>query len=125
MGQDARVELKRVNLAGALGYLIGPLALVIERNDARVRFHAMQGLLLAAVVGVFDLSLKVVEAVVYRGSWEGGLQATAALWWVYCGEIILWMVMLYFGAELAELSLPGVGRWAKKLAGESDAKPGQ
>ena len=117
MTQTAGPQWKRANIAGALGYVLGPLALLIERRDARVRFHAFQGLLLGASVAVFDLSLKVVEAVFYRRSWEAGLQATAALWWVYYAEIVLWMVMLYFGAELADLSFPGIGDWAKRLAG--------
>jgi uncharacterized membrane protein len=118
MGQDTGLEWKRANVAGALCYIVGPLALLIERRDARVRFHALQALLLAASVAVFDLSLKVAEAVFYRRSWEDGLQATAALWWVYYAEIVLWMVMLYFGAELADLSLPGVGGWARRLVGD-------
>jgi len=118
MGQTAGLQWKRANIAGALCYVVGPLALLIERRDARVRFHAFQGLLLAASVAVFDLSLKVVEAVFYRRSWEAGLQATAALWWVYYAEIVLGLVMLYSGAELADLTLPGIGDRAKKLAGD-------
>src|SRR4030042_2150447 len=114
MGESTRPAWKRANLAGALCYIIGPLALLIERKDARVRFHALQALLLAASLAVFDLSLTVAEAAVYRRSWDDGLQATAALWWVSYAEIVLWMVALYFGAELADLSLPGVGAWARK-----------
>jgi len=120
MGETARLHSKRAHVAGALCYIIGPLALLIERKDARVRFHAFQALLLGASVAVFDLSLEIIHAVSYRYSWEAGLQATAVFWWVGYAEIVLWMVMTYFGAELADLSFPGVGDWAKRLAAKRD-----
>jgi uncharacterized membrane protein len=111
----------RRKLAGLLCYLIGPLVLIFERKDPRVRFHAAQASLLICSLAVVNLSLIVLQAAAYRHSWDLGLQASSALSWVYSAEVVLWLVLLYFGYELAEVSVPAIGGVAKRLVtGGSD-----
>ncbi len=80
-----------------------------------VRFHSVQALLLALSLLVLDLSLWVLLAVIYRESWHAGVRAEAVLWWVYRGEFVLWLVMVYSGYELARVRVPWVGKVAERL----------
>ncbi len=103
------------HLAGALAYAIGPLALLLRRDHPMVRFHGLQASLLALSLLVIDLSLWVLLAAIYRGSWYAGVQAEAVLRWIGWAEFVLWLVMVYSGYELARVRLPWIGKVAERL----------
>ncbi len=103
------------HLAGAVAYVIGPLALLLRRDHAMVRFHAMQASLLALSLAVVDLSLWVLMAAIYRQSWYAGEDAKAVLTWVCWAQFVLWLVMLHSGYELSKVRLPWIGKVAEQL----------
>jgi len=103
------------HLAGALAYVIGPFALLIRRDHPMVRFHSVQASLLALSLLVVDLSLSVLLAAIYRESWHAGVKAEAVFEWFYWAHVVLWMVMVYSGYELARVRVPWIGKIAEQL----------
>jgi uncharacterized membrane protein len=103
------------HLAGALAYVIGPLALLLRRDHAIVRFHALQASLLALSLAVVNLSLWILLAAIYRQSWYAGEDAKAVFTLIYRAQLVLWLVMLYSGYELSKVRLPWVGEVAERL----------
>ena len=89
-------------LAGALAYVIGPLVLLFRRDHPVVRFHSMQACLLALSLLAIDLSLWVLLATIYQQSWDAGVAAYAVLTWVFRGQVLLWMVMVYIGLRFGQ-----------------------
>lgn len=112
--RDTRSQVNP-RLAGALAYVIGPFALLLERDHAIVRFHSLQACLLGISLLVVNLSLSVLVATIYRQSWDAGVAAETALAWVYRCEVLLWLVMLYSGYDLAKVRIPWIGRIAERL----------
>ncbi len=106
-------------IAGLLCYVFGPLLLLIRRSCPGVRFHAIQATFLALVVGIVNLAIWVIIASIFRYSWDAGVRAEPFVSYLYMAELVLWMVMLYFGYELAVIEIPTIGGIAKRLAGES------
>lgn len=102
-------------LAGALAYVIGPLVLLFRRDHPVVRFHSMQFCLLALSLLAIDLSLWVLLATIYQQSWDAGVAAYAVLTWVFRGQVLLWMVMVYSGYDLAKVRVPWIGKVAEQL----------
>jgi len=113
-GKIAAVQINP-HLAGALAYVIGPLALVFARKHPMVRFHSLQASLLALSLVVLNLSLSVLLAAIYRESWHAGVKAEVALSWLYRAQFVLWLVMVYSGYELEKVRLPWVGKVAEQL----------
>lgn len=103
------------HLAGALAYVVGPIVLLLRRDQPMVRFHALQASLLALSLLVFDLSLLVLLAAIYRQSWYAGEDAKVVFTWVCWAQFVLWLVMLYSGYELSKVRLPWIGKVAEKL----------
>jgi len=95
--------------------VIGPFALLFRRDHPMVRFHSLQAALLALSLLVVDLSLSVLLAAVYRESWHAGVKTEAILSWFYWGHVVLWMVMVYSGYELARVRVPWIGKIAERL----------
>ncbi len=103
-------------LAGALAYVIGPFVLLLRRDHPVVRFHGIQAWLLALSLLVLNLSLAILLAAIYRQSWHAGVAAESVLSWVYRAQVLLWMVMVYSGYDLATVRLPWIGQAAEELA---------
>ncbi|RPI29489.1 MAG: hypothetical protein EHM61_01500 [Acidobacteria bacterium] len=104
-------------LAGGLCYVIGPFVLLLRGDHPVVRFHAVQALLLALCLLVINLSLSVLLAAIFRVSWHAGVKAEALLSWVYYAQLLLWLVMVYSGYDLAKVRIPWIGKVAEELAG--------
>ncbi len=118
------------NVAAALGYPIGIIALIsliMEKENRFVRFHALQSLLLFAAAIVVMIALWVIGAIVF----VGGIAASAAtnsgafgslagmllglVWLVFVigviAAIVMGAVKAYGGVEF---KLPIIGNMAEK-----------
>jgi uncharacterized membrane protein len=118
------------NVAAALGYPIGIIALIsliMEKENRFVKFHALQSLLLFAAAIVVMIALWVIGAILF----VGGMAASAAtnssalgglvgmllglVWLVFVIALIAAIVM---GAVKAyggnEFKLPVIGNMAEK-----------
>lgn len=95
------------NIAGALCYLLGIVTgivfLVIEKQDASVRFHAYQST--ATFGGIFVLS--IVFAWVPFVGWIGSLLLAPI-------SLILWIVLMIKAFQGERFKLPVVGDWAEE-----------
>ena len=113
----SRAGLKlRPRLAGLLCYALGPLMWAARPAHPRIRFHAVQASLAAAVVAMFNLALSIIQATVCRHDLLWCRRVEAASWCVYSVELVLWAVTAYLGYQLADFQLPGIGKTAQRLA---------
>jgi uncharacterized membrane protein len=121
------------NLAAALGYPIGILAivcLIMEKENRFVKFHALQSILLHAAIivvgiclGILFMIIGIIMGVAASSSSAGGGFAAifgllATLVWLviivaYVGGLILSAVKAYGGNYF---KLPVIGNMAEKFA---------
>ena len=132
------------NKAGFLCYVgfwvTGIIFLIIERKNKLVRFHAMQSLVVFAILNIIWGVANTIAgwgAWGYWGYWRGGygypgyllagttyIAATVifaiffAIWW------ILWAILMYrtYHNRLYKVGLFGLGNLAEKLLARLDAK---
>ena len=118
------------NLTALLGYLIWPIALValiMEKENKFVRFHAIQSLLYHAVIVVLGIALAIVGIFLgilgiaggqAAGAIGGILGALISLVWLVV--IIAYLAGLIYAAVQAYgnkyFKLPIVGNMAEKFA---------
>ena len=106
------------NVAAALAYLAGPfsglLLLLVEKNNAYVRFHATQSILalgglwlLAAGLGVLAVLTVFVSATGF-GLLMYAAWATGGVW------IIVWIICLVKAFTGDRWKMPIVGRYAER-----------
>ncbi|OLE54856.1 MAG: hypothetical protein AUG51_05810 [Acidobacteria bacterium 13_1_20CM_3_53_8] len=93
------------NIAAALGYPIGIIAiicLIIEKENRFVKFHALQSILLHVAFVVVAIALSVLGIVVgiagAAASSAGGGGAIGGLFGMLIGLVWLVFVLLYLGA---------------------------
>jgi uncharacterized membrane protein len=112
------------NLAAALGYPIGILAiisLIMEKENRFVKFHALQsllyhvaGIVVILVVVVVLIILTLLLAMVRLGA------LSPLLWLVYLIVFALYFIGLIFAAVKAyngvQFKLPVIGNMAEKFA---------
>lgn len=122
------------NLAAALGYPIGIIAiicLIMEKENRFVKFHALQSILLhvafivvAIVVWILGIILLIAgaaaSAATNSGAAGGLIGMLFGLVWLvvivaYIGGLIFAAVKSYGGAEF---KLPIIGNMAEKFAGK-------
>ena len=122
------------NLAAALGYPIGIIAiisLIMEKENRFVKFHALQSILLHVamivimiavwIIGVIIAIAGVAAAAATNSGALGGLAGMlfGLIWLVvivaYLGGLILAAVKSYQGVEF---KLPVIGNMAEKFAGK-------
>ncbi|HZI19659.1 MAG TPA: DUF4870 domain-containing protein [Pyrinomonadaceae bacterium] len=115
------------NVASAIGYPIGILALVlaiIEKENRFVRFHAIQSLLYAVVATVLLVVLGILSTIVSIVAVSisetlGGLVGLV-VWLLYFGVILAYFGGLILAAIKAYqgqwFKLPVVGNFAEKFA---------
>jgi uncharacterized membrane protein len=115
------------NVASAIGYPIGILALVlviIEKENRFVRFHAIQSLLYAVAATVLLIGLMIVSTIigVIAATLSDGLGVIVGLLMMllYFGVILAYFGGLIFAAVKAYqgqwFKLPLVGNFAEKFA---------
>jgi len=107
------------NVAGALAYVAGPISaaifLVMEKQSRFVRFHAMQSLLVGAVLLILNFALNVLNAVLVRIPLIGWLFALGLVMVVGLASLVLWLALMYAAYRGQEWELPVLGVEARKL----------
>jgi uncharacterized membrane protein len=127
------------NLAAALGYPIGIIAiisLIIEKENRFVRFHALQSVLLIVlwiivviVLVIVNIVLGVIVGVAASAAGNAGGLIGGILWLI---SLVIWMVLpLVFLAVLIlaavkayggnYFKMPIIGNMAEKFAGGAAA----
>src|SRR5262249_13061757 len=115
------------NLASALGYPIGIIAiisLIMEKENKFVKFHALQSLLfsVAAVVLliVFAIIWTILSLIIGMASSSAGVLVGGLGWLIYLVVLLVYLGGLIFAAVKAyggdEYKLPMVGAYADKFA---------
>lgn len=119
------------NLAAALGYPIGVIAiicLVMEKENRFVKFHALQSLLWIAVYIVAVIALMIVGVIIGMLGIAASAASSSAgagvgilgmlLWLLWLLVFFGWLIMLILAAVKAyggvEYKLPIVGNMAEK-----------
>lgn len=103
------------NLAGALCYLFacisGILFFVLETQNKRVRFHALQSILIFTVLSLLTVASIVLailtDFVPFR-------LATGTIWIIH---FIVWLVMIVFTYQGKTIKIPGIGDFAQEQVG--------
>jgi uncharacterized membrane protein len=98
------------------GYL-GPLALVTLVASRRefVKWHAKQGLVLSATVGVAWPVLRLLHYSFSRIYWLLGELVAAAVWLAASGAVLTMLVCVIRGLEGERFKLPMLGELADRL----------
>lgn len=107
------------NIAGLLGYLFWPLAivwLVIDpyKQDRFIRFHAWQAL--GLVVAMFALSIGLTVLSVILGM--AGLGIVAGLLWpvLWLGILVVWVLLMVKAYQKQMWKLPVIGNFCEQQA---------
>lgn len=99
------------NVAGVLSYVFGLFSgvffLVLERENAFVRFHALQSILFCAVMVIIDIALGFIPAVGWIVMQIFGLVA-----------FILWLALMWKAYSNQKWELPIIGKIAKERAAQ-------
>ena len=90
-------------VACVIAYIIGPIYLLIEKNDKTVRFHALQATFLYVALIAVNMVISILQ-----------------LWFlsslVSLGAFILWMVLMVKAYQGEKIVLPIIGEYAQKYA---------
>ena len=112
------------NLAAALGYPIGILAiisLIMEKENRFVKFHALQSIIyhVAAIIVFIVLVIVIVILSILLALARVG-ELSALLWLLYMVAFLVYFAGLIFAAVKAyggaEFKLPIIGSMAEKFA---------
>lgn len=106
-------------LSYILGFITGIVFMVIEPRNERVRFHAMQSILLSAAVFVVDIVLQIVFAIL--GSLPGVglvfLVLGGIVFLVYgLGVFVLWLVVMLKAFTGSDFRVPKIAEYADKYS---------
>ncbi len=111
------------NVAGALAYFLGPITgiffLVVEKQNAFVRFHAAQSVVLAIAWVVFWIAVTVLSMILgvvpVIGAILGAILGIVLWLVVGLGAFVLWLLLMYRAFQGAEWELPFIGAQARTL----------
>ncbi|MFC6724279.1 DUF4870 domain-containing protein [Halobium palmae] len=116
------------NVAGALSYLFGPvtgvLFYVLEKENAFVRFHAAQSMVLSAVLVGLSVLTSVASAVLFAVDVfvSGGLIALLvslglSLVWlaISVAAFVAWIYLMFRAYQGKRTALPIAGKYAERL----------
>ena len=106
------------------GWVSGLIFFLIEKDSRLVRFHAMQSILLNAVILVLGIALWIITfIIVIIGTQLPGflgsiLSLLATLVWVVfsIGLLIAWIMCLIKAFQGAYFKLPIIGNFAEKFS---------
>lgn len=119
------------NVAAALGYPIGPIAiicLIMEKENRFVKFHALQALLWDALYIVVIIALMILGVIIGMVGIATSAASSSAgagigiigmlVWLIWLVAFFGWLIMLILAAVKsyggAEYKLPIVGNMAEK-----------
>ena len=107
------------NLAGALCYLFGCLSGIIffllESENKRVRFHALQSVFIFAVLTVVSI-LSVILAIIT--DFLPFRLATSLIW---LAHVVIWLVMVIKTYQGQTVKIPLLGDFAQEQVGWPDS----
>ena len=111
-------------LAYAFGWVSGLILFLMEKDNRRVRFHAMQSILLNVAVVVVAIVLGIVISILIfiLGQISGVLAGIATiLWflgWLLFGVVIfaIWVLCMVRAYQGKVFKLPFIGDMAEKIA---------
>jgi len=90
-------------VASVIAYIIGPIYLLIEKEDKTVRFHALQATFLYVALVIVNMIISILQ-----------------LWFlsslVSLGAFILWIVLMVKAYQGEKVILPVIGEYALKYA---------
>ena len=95
------------NLAAALAYALGPIGgivfLLIEKNDAFVRFHALQSIVTFTGIAVLHLVLRNLPVL----SWMAGLPFMIL-------TVVVWIVLMFKALNRERYKVPVLGDFVER-----------
>ncbi|MBU0591873.1 DUF4870 domain-containing protein [Candidatus Micrarchaeota archaeon] len=110
-------------LFGALAYLLtfitGIVMLFVKKEDAYVKFHAMQSILLGVAMIVVNIIMAVVGGVatlIPGIGWIVALVVGLVSGVISLGFLILWLLLMWKAYKGEKWKLPIIGAQAEKLA---------
>lgn len=114
------------NVAGLLCYLLGWVSglifFLIEKDSKKVKFHAMQSILLFGGITVLFVILSVLQGILWSLAWHGGggaLLAISGLFGIistilWIASLILWILLMVKAYQNEAFKLPVIGNIAEK-----------
>lgn len=109
------------NVAGALSYLLGPITgilfYVIEPEDAFVRFHATQSIVVFGGLFVLSIALSVIFAILAVIPIIGWLFAILLALLAMIASLValvLWLFLMYKAYSGDEYEVPIAAKYARK-----------
>jgi len=115
MSQSSGTNLEP-NVAGLLCYVVGWITglvfIIIEKNDAFVRFHAMQSIIVFGGLAAINILLYILWVIPVVGWIFGAL--LASLVWVVA--LALWILLMFKAYQGEHFKLPLVGDLAEKYS---------
>lgn len=103
------------NLAGALCYLFacisGILFFVLETQNKRVRFHALQSILIFTVLSLLTIASAVLSIVTDFVPFR---LANLTIWMIH---FIVWLLMIVSTYQGKTIKIPGIGDFAQEQVG--------
>lgn len=110
------------NVAGALAYFLGALTgilfLVIDKERAFVRFHAMQSILLTVAGVALSIVLFILTVALGALPVIGWLISVLLSLVIWIGGFVLWIYLMYRAYRGDEWQLPVVGPQARRLSAQ-------
>ncbi len=107
------------NVAGALAYFLGPFTgiffLVVEKQNAFVRFHAAQSVAVAVAWVIVWVAMFVLSTVLAVVPILGALIGILLYLVIGLGAFVLWLALMFRAYQGAEWELPVIGPQARKL----------
>ena len=116
LGPDEKSSLHLdPNLAAALSYLLGCISgilfFVLETQNKRIRFHALQSILIFTVLTLLSLGSALLailtDFVPFR-------LASSTIWILH---FVVWLVMIITSYQGKTLKIPGIGDFAQEQVG--------
>lgn len=115
-GQERSKLNLDVNLAGALCYLFlclsGFVFFLLETEHRRIRFHALQSLLLFSLLWVLQVMSMMLS--VFAGGYEIWMMLNGL---VALTQFVLWLVLVIRTFQGHTIVVPVVGQFAAKTVG--------
>jgi uncharacterized membrane protein len=118
------------NAAAALcysfGFITGILFLVIApySQERRIRFHAMQSILLSVGVILLHIAITFASLMMHTMSFALGMMVSSLHLLVSFGFFLVWLYMMWKAYQGADVMLPIIGPIADRQAGTAPVSPG-
>ena len=96
-------------------WVTGAIVWLLERQDARVRFHAAQSMIVFGGAALLVLVLAGMAAVslTFLPGMFGWLVSAAGLTWV--AAVVLWIVVMWKVVRGDEWTVPAAAEWVNRL----------